>query len=496
MRLLKLVLLLVIIASLNSASVDAQADSRYFDQAGCTVQGRFLDYWQQHGGLAQFGYPLTDQFYEPVPSSDQLNAPLVQYFERGRFELHPENQPPHDVLLSLLGKERYSNKYPSGAADQLVSTNNPYYFAATGKTIGGSFRTYWETHGGLAVQGYPVSDEFIEVSEIDSKEYKVQYFERAVFEFHLDKLGTPYEVQLSLLGKLRYQDIYVERQPVTADLRSISLLSDDEGWAVGLDGAIVQLQRGRWKKTYTIPPSAGEPYNALLSVSAISSEDSWAVGQATSFRGITLRYKNGIWKAGKSDDLPVMNAVQMLSASEGWAVGWDSSGTIVHYKNSEWKIEATPSRYNLNALHMVSPNEGWVVGDRGIFHYHNGMWNEEFAAVKTALYSVKMLSSTEGWAVGEKGNILHYISGSWQSVPSPVSTNLFSVYMLSPSEGWAVGEHGSILHYMGEAWKLVESPTSKQLSSVQMTSSTTGWAVGRAGTILHYQNGVWSVYNF
>ena len=31
----------------------------------------------------------------------------VQYFERAVFEYHPENSPPHDVLLSLLGDPRY-----------------------------------------------------------------------------------------------------------------------------------------------------------------------------------------------------------------------------------------------------------------------------------------------------------------------------------------------------------------------------------------------------
>jgi hypothetical protein len=29
----------------------------------------------------------------------------VQWFERGRFELHPENAPPSNVLLGLLGRE-------------------------------------------------------------------------------------------------------------------------------------------------------------------------------------------------------------------------------------------------------------------------------------------------------------------------------------------------------------------------------------------------------
>jgi micrococcal nuclease len=40
----------------------------------------------------------------------------VQYFERARFELHPENQPPFNVLLGLLGNELRDNASgaPSG----------------------------------------------------------------------------------------------------------------------------------------------------------------------------------------------------------------------------------------------------------------------------------------------------------------------------------------------------------------------------------------------
>jgi hypothetical protein len=38
----------------------------------------------------------------------------VQYFERAVFEKHPENPRPYDVLLSLLGREKYQAKYPSG----------------------------------------------------------------------------------------------------------------------------------------------------------------------------------------------------------------------------------------------------------------------------------------------------------------------------------------------------------------------------------------------
>src|SRR4051794_25890385 len=74
----------------------AQPGCQTFPQTGRTVCGRFLTYWQQHGGLAQQGYPVTNFFVE---ISDVNGQPYnVQYFERAVFELHPENQAPYDVL--------------------------------------------------------------------------------------------------------------------------------------------------------------------------------------------------------------------------------------------------------------------------------------------------------------------------------------------------------------------------------------------------------------
>src|SRR5215210_1791944 len=81
-----------------------------FAQTGHKVCGKFLSYWQQHGGLAQQGYPISEEFTEV----SQLNGKpyLVQYFERAVFEYHPENRPPYDVLLSQLGTFQFRAKYP------------------------------------------------------------------------------------------------------------------------------------------------------------------------------------------------------------------------------------------------------------------------------------------------------------------------------------------------------------------------------------------------
>ena len=173
-------------------------DSRFFAETGQTVRGLFLQYWETHGGLAQQGFPITEEIQEKSDTDGKTYT--MQYFERAVFEHHPENQPPFNVLLSLLGTFFYNDKYGGNAPNQRPSIVNPLKFAETGKTLGGTFRKYWETHGGLAQQGFPISDEFQEVSDTDGKTYTVQYFQRAVVELHPEFAGTPNEVLLSLRG--------------------------------------------------------------------------------------------------------------------------------------------------------------------------------------------------------------------------------------------------------------------------------------------------------
>jgi hypothetical protein len=80
-------------------------------------------------------------------------------------------------------------------------------FPETGKAVRGAFLDYWYKHGSLAQQGLPITPEMEERSDLDGKVYRVQYFERAVFEEHLEN-QPPYNVLLSQLGTFRYQQQY------------------------------------------------------------------------------------------------------------------------------------------------------------------------------------------------------------------------------------------------------------------------------------------------
>lgn len=92
----------------------AQEECRTFPETGKMVCGKFLQYWLAHGGLGQHGFPISSELVE-VSELDGRSY-TVQYFERALFELHPENQPPNDVLLAQLGTLTYKRRYASGVA--------------------------------------------------------------------------------------------------------------------------------------------------------------------------------------------------------------------------------------------------------------------------------------------------------------------------------------------------------------------------------------------
>jgi hypothetical protein len=177
-----------------------------FTETGQQVCGQFLDYWRAHGGLAQQGLPLTDSFTEISPTNNQPYT--VQYFERARFEYHPENQPPFQVLLGLLGAEQYKAMYPTTPpppfpGDPFNDPALPQECATLGEggyQVCSVFLTYWREHGGPAQQGLPLTGVIFKTNPTDGKFYPTQYFERARFEYH-EANQPPYNVLLGLLGR-------------------------------------------------------------------------------------------------------------------------------------------------------------------------------------------------------------------------------------------------------------------------------------------------------
>ncbi len=195
-------------APTSPASPSSDPDMVYFSETQHNVPRIFFAYWQANGGLERFGYPLTEPF--PELSATDGHTYLTQYFERARFEHHPEFAgTPFEVLLGLLGSERTAERQQEPPFLPVPPPSEPGvdYFPQTGHTLRGLFRQYWWQNGGLPIFGFPISEQFEEPSKTDGHVYVVQYFERNRFEWHPELAGTRYEV---LLGHLA-REILIDR---------------------------------------------------------------------------------------------------------------------------------------------------------------------------------------------------------------------------------------------------------------------------------------------
>ena len=106
----------------GAAAERARAGCTWFAETEHAVCGELLRFWDGHGvsldarsgwsyaeNLALLGFPLSPELTE---TNDGMTV-TVQYFERGRLELHPENQAPYRVLSGLLGRNAQLRTAPA-----------------------------------------------------------------------------------------------------------------------------------------------------------------------------------------------------------------------------------------------------------------------------------------------------------------------------------------------------------------------------------------------
>ncbi len=212
--LVALIPLALLALSIPTAAVRAQSELCFSETGGYCIRGRFLQYWQQNGALSVFGYPVTE-------ASDEVNRDtgqsyLTQWFQRNRFERHPENQAPYDVLLGRLGDDRLRQLGRNWQAEGRESgpQQGCLWFEQTGHNVCNQegnlgFRSYWEANGlndprlndygqSLALFGLPLTAPKAETNS-SGDTVLTQWFERARFEWHPNN-PREYKVLLGLLG--------------------------------------------------------------------------------------------------------------------------------------------------------------------------------------------------------------------------------------------------------------------------------------------------------
>jgi len=182
-------ILAILLIGQTGFRVEAQAQSSvYFPETGHNVEGEFLTFFNQHSGLKVFGYPITEGF--------NRDGRWVQYFQKVRMELHPENLPPYRVQLGLLGDELEYRQAPR--PQQVANDQSHQYFLETGHTVAYAFLNFYNLNGGLDIFGYPISDF---TTSVDG--WIVQYFQRARMEWHPELSGDQ-RVALTDLGSVHF----------------------------------------------------------------------------------------------------------------------------------------------------------------------------------------------------------------------------------------------------------------------------------------------------
>ena len=276
-------------------------------------------------------------------------------------------------------------------------------------------------------------------------------------------------------------------------------------------------------------PLAGsaEPERRLVSVTAIGSDDVWAVGWSTTTGRLTplaMHWDGTSWTDVATPDLGSRSrftGVSALSSDDVWAVGASnliagpdhvySGRTLVeHWDGQSWRRVRSPNptaveTNELSAVSAIASDDVWAVGDRYYsdeeppitmsLHWNGARWRWVKSGLEpgddSALLAVSGSAGSDVWALGRRGYpsgawAQHWDGAGWKEVRVPGSDESRGVTVISPSDAWAVTGVQTV-HWNGTAWRVVASPGIGTLQAMDAAAVDDVWAV--AGHRIEHWNG-------
>ena len=163
-----------------------------------------------------------------------------------------------------------------------------------------------------------------------------------------------------------------QTSPSLNPLESVFFVSENEGWAVGLDTTIIHTIDGglNWDKQLITDPNLSNNH-AFTSVYFTDEDYGWIVGVYGSFVMTTDGGNN--WIEGESGTNNSLTCVRFIDRNNGWAVG--ENGTIIQTTNGgqTWLHHLPKTNLYLESIHMINSAKGWAVGENGtILHTTDG----------------------------------------------------------------------------------------------------------------------------
>ncbi len=341
-----------------------------------------------------------------------------------------------------------------------------------------------------------------------------------------------------------WSDVGVSLGAQSSTLRGVTMVSSTDVWAVGssqiASGSQSQGMMIRWNGSFWSPYALPNFTQAstLLSVSAASSTDVWAVGSysdGTTYQTMTIHWNGTSLDWISSPNLGSdTNTLSGVSARFGdvWAVGLGNANrtlveryahqcitpqptaTATPLCSTGWNVVTSPnvltSSNTLNGVFAVNTANVWAVGSSSTaahtltMRWNGGYWlvvpSPDGGTGPNELLAVAGTGASDLWAVGYAGNpvlstlVLHWNGSSWSRIPSPdVGTRgsrLLAVTARTTTDAWAVGtyvettgdEQTLIEHWDGLTWSVVASPNGDPegsfLRGVTALAANNAWAVG------------------
>jgi hypothetical protein len=343
---------------------------------------------------------------------------------------------------------------------------------------------------------------------------------------------------------------------MVATLTGISLVAPDEGWIIGRDGYytgigafLLHYHSGAWRLE-PLPALVNAKVATPTSIAMVSADSGWiAVKPAPDDTPVILQERAGSWVV---DGLPanagIVTALSAPTSSDAWALSTSTDLTsgkrtsaILHYRAGQWLADATYPDASLQALSMDTASDGWAVGSDSsgplLLHYTQGAWTRAVPSALggvATLTSVFMASASVGWASGlmtvpasnctECGGpepervMLRLRDGGWQQVHETgggsedlLNTATSSEQLLS--ESVAAGADGSgwvarkdLVHFAPDGRQQVFSATCQTdflgMALVPTSSAPSaangapeGWVIGSNGQLFHLVGRTLTLYD-
>ena len=332
-------------------------------------------------------------------------------------------------------------------------------------------------------------------------------------------------------------------------LNGVAAVSANNVWAVGgyvtnggpnsVDRSLIEHWNGsQWSTVTSL--NVGKGNNDLTGVAVVSANDIWSVGTTNlgpphyTSQSLIEHWNGTKWSLVSSPPPGGsgggLRSISVISANDIWAVGNynDNSATshtlAEHWDGSHWTIVPSPDPASggnyLEGVTVISSNNVWAVGgsfttgpaNTLIEHWDGTVWSVVSSPnpglAYNALFGVTSVSANDIWAVGNEYNrnvrgsltlIEHWNGTAWSVVSSPSLPSqknfLASVSAMASNNVWAVGyaiqpDRGPgqtvIEHWNGSQWSIVASPNpgsgSDQLFGVTFVPATSQvWSVGVIG---------------